>query len=180
MSEQILITGANGGFGTLIVDALLDAGHRVAASMRAVTGRNAAVAERLRQRGAQLIEIDVTHDASVEAGVRAAAEALGGLTVLINNAGVGVSGLQEAFTADDFKRLFDVNVVGVQRMNRAVLPLFREQHNGLLVHVSSLLGRITVPFYGPYNATKWAVEALAETYRVELSPFGVETVVVEP
>lgn len=180
MAEQILVTGANGGFGTLIVDALLQRQHQVAASMRDVGGRNAEAAAALRERGAHVVEIDVTQDTSVEAGVQAAVRALGGLTVLVNNAGVGVSGLQEGFTAEDFRRLFEINVFGVQRMNRAVLPLFREQKNGLLLHISSLLGRITIPFYGPYNASKWAVEALAENYRVELSPFGVETVVVEP
>ena len=78
------------------------------------------------------------------------------------------------------KKLFDVNVFGVQRVNRAVLPHLRAKHSGLLVHVSSLLGRFALPFYGPYNASKWALEALAENYRVELSSFGVDVCVVEP
>ncbi len=88
--------------------------------------------------------------------------------------------MQEMFTSDDFKFLFDVNVFGVQRMCRAVIPHLRKQGSGLLIAVSSLLGRMTLPFYGPYNATKWAVEALAENYRTELSGFGVESIVVEP
>lgn len=180
MSEKILVTGTSSGFGTLIVQGLLDAGHQVAASMRDVDGRNARAAAELRDAGADIVEIDVTDDDSVERGVAAAVKALGGLTVLVNNAGIGVSGLQESFTPADFKRLFDINVFGVQRMNRAVLPNFRKQHNGLLVHMSSLLGRITIPFYGPYNASKWAVEALAENYRAEVSAFGVETCIVEP
>ena len=180
MAEKILVTGTSSGFGTLITNALLEAGHRVAASMRDTDGRNRQAAETLAAAGASIVEIDVTDNASVERGTAAAIDALGGLTVLVNNAGFGVIGLQESFTDEDFRRLFEVNVFGVQRMNRAVLPLFREQGNGLLLHISSLLGRITIPFYGPYNASKWALEALAENYRSELSAFGVESCVIEP
>ena len=180
MSERTLVTGTSSGFGKLIVRGLLDAGHQVAASMRDVGGRNAKPATELRDAGAHIVELDVTDDESVERGVSAAAEGLGGLTALVNNAGIGVTGLQESFTSADFQRLFDINVFGVQRMNRAVMPRFREQRQGLLVYISSLLGRITIPFYGPYNASKWAVEALAENYRAEVSGFGVESCIVEP
>jgi len=180
MSKRILLTGANGGFGKLIVKALVDRGHSVAAAMRGVTGKNKAAADEFQKASVAVVEIDVTDDASVTSGVAAAKKALGGLDVVINNAGTGVLGLQEMFTADDWKRLFDINVFGVQRVNRAVLPEMRSRKSGLLVHMSSLLGRIAIPFYGPYNASKWALEALAENYRVELSGFGVDVVIVEP
>ena len=180
MSQRILITGANGGIGELTTRALLAAGHTVIASMRDSDGRNKSAAEALQAAGTHIVDIDVTSDDSVTSGVRAAIETAGGLDVLINNAGVGVMGLQENYTASDMQRLFDINVFGVQRMNRAVLPLFRKQSSGLLLHVSSLLGRITIPFYGPYNASKWALEALAENYRTELSAFGVDSCLVEP
>jgi NAD(P)-dependent dehydrogenase (short-subunit alcohol dehydrogenase family) len=180
MKKRILITGANGGFGKLTVKTLLKNGHQVAATMRDVAGRNKSDAEELRAEGAEIIEMDVTDEASVNKGVENAVKALGGLDVVINNAGKGVSGMQEHFTPDDFKKLFDINVIGVQRVNRAALPYLRKQGSGLLVHISSLLGRIALPFYGPYQATKWAVEALAENYRVELSGFGVQSVIVEP
>ncbi len=180
MSQRILITGANGGFGELATRALLDAGHTVVASMRDTAGRNRTAADGFRSEGAHIVDIDVTSDDSVASGVAAAIEAANGLDVLINNAGIGVMGLQENYTASDMQRLFDINVFGVQRMNRAVLPLFRQQSSGLLMHVSSLLGRITIPFYGPYNASKWALEALAENYRTELSAFGVDSCLVEP
>jgi NAD(P)-dependent dehydrogenase (short-subunit alcohol dehydrogenase family) len=180
MTSKILVTGANGGFGILIVNTLLARGQQVAASMRDPNGRNAPAAAALRKSGAVVVEIDVTDTASVEAGVAAALAELGGLDVVINNAGVGVIGLQESFTAEDYQRLFDINVFGVQRVNRAVIPHMRGQERGLLMHVSSLLGRITIPFYGPYNSTKWALEAMAENYRSELSGFGIETVIVEP
>jgi len=177
---NILITGANSGFGQLIVAGLLREGHKVAGSMRDPRGRNAAAAAKLAALGAEVVEIDVTDDASVIEGVAAAAAALGSIDALINNAGVGAHGLQENFSAADFQRLFDINVFGVQRMIRAVLPGMRAARRGLVLNLSSLLGRVALPFYGPYNATKWAVEALTENYRAELSGFGIEVALVEP
>lgn len=178
--SKILITGANGGFGKLTVKKLLSEGHDVVATMRNTESKNKSIADELSAQGAKVVNIDVTDDESVNSGVEKAIELLGGLDVVINNAGVGVLGIQEQFDMDDFKRLFDINVFGVQRVNRAVLPHLRAQGSGLLIHVSSLLGRIAFPFYGPYNASKWALEALAENYRVELSGFGVDSCIVEP
>ena len=180
MSKKVLITGTSSGFGKLMTHTLIAQGHSVAASMRDVEGRNQAAAEELREAGARVVEIDVTDDSSVQRGTAEAIEALGGLDVLVNNAGVGVLGLQEAFTPEDWQRLFEINVFGVQRVTRAVLPVMREQGSGLLVFVSSLLGRMVLPFFGPYNASKFAVEALADNYRVELSGFGIDSVVIEP
>ena len=177
---NILVTGASSGFGKLMVTDLVKAGHRVAGTVRDPEGRNAEAAACLRELGVEIIDVDVTDDASVEAGVAAAETALGGIDVLINNAGVGVHGLQENFSADEFHRVFDINVFGVQRMIRAVLPTMRARRSGLILNVSSLLGRVTLPFYGPYNASKWAVEALSENYRVELSQFGVDVAIIEP
>lgn len=180
MGKKILITGASGGFGKLTVLELLKHGHHVAATMRDVNGRNRDVSNDLKNAGATVLEIDVTNDISVANGVQATITALGGLDVLINNAGVGVLGMQEFFTTSDFQKVFDINVFGVQRMNRAVLPYFREKNDGLIIYTSSLLGRIALPFYGVYQASKWALEALAENYRVELSTFGIENCIVEP
>lgn len=180
MGQKILITGASGGFGKLTVKLLLDKGHQVAATMRDVHGKNKAVAEELSTRGARIVELDVTNDPSVTIGVQNAIDSLGGLDVLLNNAGVGTLGMQEFFTSADFQKLFDVNVFGVQRMNREVAPFFRKNKKGLIIYTSSLLGRIALPFYGPYQASKWALEALAENYRVELSSFGIENCIVEP
>lgn len=180
MNKKVIITGASGGFGKLITHQLLANGHQVAATMRSVSGKNKSIAEELETAGAIIVEIDVTSDDSVTNGVKEAIEKLGGLDVLINNAGVGVSGIQELFTTVDMKALFDINVFGVHRMNRAALPYLRKQGKGLIINFSSLLGRITIPFYGPYNATKWAVEAMSENSRSELSQFGIETCIVEP
>ena len=178
--SKILITGANGGFGMLTVKTLLNQGHKVVATMRNIDSKNKTAADELAALGALIVNVDVTNDESVKLGVAKAIDLLDGLDVVINNAGIGVLGIQEQFTIEDFKRLFDVNVFGVQRVNRAALPHLRGQGSGLLVHISSLLGRIAFPFYGPYNASKWALEALAENYRVELSGFGVDSCIVEP
>ena len=180
MAKKILITGASGGFGKLTVLTLLQKGHQVAASMRDIHGKNKNVADELRKAGAKIIEIDVTDDTSVNNGVQKAITDLDGLDVLINNAGLGVLGMQEFFTPADFQKVFDINVFGVQRMNRAVVPYFREKKNGLIVYTSSLLGRIALPFYGASQSSNWALEALAENYRVELSGFGIENCIVEP
>lgn len=180
MSKKILITGSSAGFGLLTVKTLLKDGHQVAASMRSPEGRNKEVAQELSKLGAKIVDIDVTDENSINKGVQKATQEMGGLDVVINNAGVGVHGLQENFTVEDFKKVFDINVFGVQRMSRAVLPLFRENKSGLILNVSSLLGRMTIPFYGPYNASKWAVEAMSENYRWELTPFNVDVVMVEP
>lgn len=180
MSHRILITGASGGFGKLTTHALLDKGHTVVASMRGVNGKNKQTAQELKDAGAHVVEIDVSDNASVDKGVAAAIDAADGLDAVVNNAGVGVIGMQEMFTPEDWQHLFDINVFGVQRVNRAVLPHMRGKQSGLLIHVTSLLGRITIPFYGPYNASKWALEAMAENYRTELSAFGVDSCIVEP
>lgn len=113
-------------------------------------------------------------------GVNQAISELGGLDVLMNNAGTVSIGMQEFFTTEDYKRLFDVNLFGVQSMNRAVIPFFRKQSRGLIIYTTSLLGRIAMPFYGPYQSTKWALESMAENYRVELSTFGIENCIIEP
>jgi NAD(P)-dependent dehydrogenase (short-subunit alcohol dehydrogenase family) len=167
MTHTILLTGAAGGFGRLIANTLLDQGHKLAATMRDPQWRNQEAATALAARGATVINMDVTVDASVEAGIAQATQAFGSPDVVINNAGLGVHGLQETFTADDLKRLFDINLFGVRR-------------SGLMINISSLLGRVTMPFYGPYNASKWALEGLSENYRTELSAFGIDVCIVEP
>lgn len=180
MTQNILITGSSSGFGLLTAQKLLASGYKVIASMRDPEGRNKDVAETLKNKGAIVVNIDVTDEKSVTIGIKEAIDQAGGIDVVINNAGVGVSGLMEAFTIDDWKKLFDLNVFGVQRVNRAVLPHLRSKREGLLIHVSSLLGRFVLPFMGPYNASKHALEGLADNYRVELSGLGIESVIVEP
>jgi len=180
MSKNVLITGTSAGFGKLMTATLINAGHTVIATMRDPAGRNAANAEELKGLGAHVIELDVTRDDSVDSAIQTALETAGSIDVLINNAGTGVIGWQETFTVEDWKKVFEVNVFGVQRVTRAVIPHMKAKGEGLVIYLSSLLGRVTLPFFGPYNATKFAVEAMAENYRLELSGTGIESCVIEP
>jgi NAD(P)-dependent dehydrogenase (short-subunit alcohol dehydrogenase family) len=179
-SKNVLITGAAGGFGTVIIEALLTAGYTITGALRDVSGRNKQAAETLEKKGVFIVEIDVTSDESVAEGVNKAAAQMGSIDILINNAGLGAGGIQEGFTADDWKKVFDVNVFGVQRMTRAVLPFMKQQQQGLLMLISSLSARLSVPFQGPYSPSKWAAEALAESYRMEVSNLGIESCIIEP
>lgn len=186
MSMTVLITGASTGFGRDTSERLARRGHHVFATMRDVNGRNAkacgaleriASAENLRLR---VLELDVTSEDSVQSAVEAALRDAGRVDVVINNAGYAGIGVSEAYTPEQFQEMFDVNFLGAVRVNRAVLPTMRRQHNGLLVHVSSGAGRVVVPAMAAYSASKFALEALADAYRYELFPFGIDSVVVEP
>ena len=180
MSQKILITGASGAFGSLTCKSLQAKGHQIVGTMRSKSGKNAAIAQELEDLGIGIVEMDVTDEASVNAGVAKALEMLSGLDVVFNNAGIGSNGILELFTADDLKAVFEVNVFGVQRLMRAILPHFRQQGRGTILHTSSCIGRITVPFLSMYSASKYALESLVEGYRAELSAFGIENCIIEP
>jgi NAD(P)-dependent dehydrogenase (short-subunit alcohol dehydrogenase family) len=128
----------------------------------------------------QVLELDVTNEDSVDRAVDAALRDAGHIDVVINNAGIAGIGVTEGYTADQFRQMFDVNVFGVVRVNRAVLPSMRERRSGLLIHLSSGAGRVTVPAMGSYCASKFALEATVDALRFELLPFGVDAILVEP
>lgn len=180
MTQTVLITGSNSGFGYLTANTLIDNGYKVVGSMRDPQGRNASIANELKAKGMMVVEIDVTNDESVASGVAKAIEEVGSIDVLINNAGAGTLGWQESFNIDDFKKVFDINVFGVQRVTRAVLPHMKKQQKGTLIQISSILGKFVLPFLGSYNASKHAIEGLAENYRVELSQFGIQSLIIQP
>jgi NAD(P)-dependent dehydrogenase (short-subunit alcohol dehydrogenase family) len=148
--------------------------------MRSLTGRNAEVAHALKSAGVGLVEMDVTKEESVHSAVQTAIALMDGLDTVFNNAGIGANGVLECFTAEEIQTMFDVNVFGVQRLMRAVLPHLRSQGKGTLIHTSSCIGRITTPFLAAYSASKYALESLADGYRAELSGFGIESCIVEP
>lgn len=177
---KVFITGIAGGFGLPTTRALMAQGHQVAGSVRSRTGSKADTIAALESEGARIVEMDVTDSASTETGVADAITALGGLDVLFNNAGIGAYGIQELMSPQDMARVFDVNVTGAQRVMRAALPHFRAQGRGTVLYTSSLIGRIATPFYGTYSASKWALEAIVECYRTELSGFGIESCIIEP
>ena len=180
-TQNVLLTGTSTGFGRLTALSLARRGHRVFATMRDPDGKNRERAAALRATpGIEVLALDVTDDASVDAAVATALRAAGHLDAVVNNAAYATVGLSETITPAQVLRMFDTNVVGIQRVNRAVLPAMRERRSGLLVHVSSAVGRIVLPVIGPYAATKFAVEALADGYRYELKACGVEVAVVQP
>jgi len=180
MSKTILITGASTGFGRDTAETLARAGHSVFASMRDIKAKNHAHAEALRKQGIKVVELDVSDDASVEGAVRGVLASAGRIDVLINNAGVASAGVTEAFTPDQAKVIFNTNVVGLLRTSRAVLPAMRKQRDGLIINIGSILGRVTFPFFGIYGASKFAVEALTDSLRYEVSQLGVDVTLVQP
>lgn len=187
MKQVILITGASSGFGRLMANALATSGHTVYASMRGLGGKNAdqaaEIAAYAKQRAVDLraIELDVQSESSAESAVAAIIERHSRLDVLIHNAGHMVWGASEAFTAEQLAQLYDVNVLGTQRVNRAVLPYMRKAGRGLLVWIgsSSTAGGVP-PMLGPYFAAKAGMDALAVCYARELAPLGIESSIVVP
>lgn len=183
--KRILITGASQGFGHDTAKALAERGHTVFATMRGVEGKNRKVAEDLRAwaenggHALHVLELDVTNEASVSAAITKAIQQAP-LDTVINNAGVGTFGVQEAFSTQQVQTIFDVNVLGPLRVNKAVLPSMRKAGKGHIVYVSSGVGRVTMPFLGPYGATKYALEALAEAADMELRPLGIKVSVIQP
>jgi NAD(P)-dependent dehydrogenase (short-subunit alcohol dehydrogenase family) len=184
--QVVLITGSSTGFGRLFVETLARKGHTVFATMRDPAGRNAKNASEIRTLAEKeslpihVLEMDVTDDGSVERAVNAAVAKAGRIDVAINNAGYYLSGLEEAVTTEQARRLMDTNFLGPVRVNRAVLPHMRRQRSGVLMHVSSAAGRVILPSAGFYSASKFALEALAEAYSYELAAQGIESVIVEP
>lgn len=184
--KAVLITGCSSGFGELIAKTLAADGHQVFASMRDVGGRNAESARRLQEwaaaEGAQLrvVELDVTDDESVRRAVAQALGEAGRVDILVNNAGRSAAGPLEAFSMEQVRALFEVNVLGPLRVAKAVLPVMRRRREGLIVTISSTLGRVLPGMGGLYPATKWALEGLAESLSYQLRPFGIDAVIVEP
>src|SRR5690349_12879840 len=139
MSKTILITGASTGFGRDTAETLARAGHTVFASMRDPQGKNREHAQALRKQGIEVVELDVSTDASVDRAVKDVLARARRIDVLINNAGVASAGVTEAFTPEQAKVVFNTNVVGLLRTIRAVLPAMRQQREGLIINVGSIL-----------------------------------------
>lgn len=183
-NKIILITGASSGFGRLATEALARAGHTVYASMRDIAGRNAdnaAELSALDNTDIRPIELDVQSESSANAAVEKIIDESGRIDVLIHNAGHMMFGPAEAFTPEQYAQQYDVNVLGTQRVNRAVLPHMRAAQQGLVVWVSSSSSAGgTPPYLAPYFAAKAGMDALAVQYARELSRWGIETSIVVP
>lgn len=186
MNKVVLITGSSTGFGRATAELLARHGYTVFATMRNSAGRNSRHRDALESLASQeklpiqVVDMDVSDDSSVSAATKEILERAGRVDVVINNAGVAALGITEAYTIEQMQKVFEMNFFGAARVNRAVLPAMRRQRSGLLLHVSSAAGRLVVAYFGIYCASKFALEALADSYRFELAPFGIDSVVVEP
>jgi NAD(P)-dependent dehydrogenase (short-subunit alcohol dehydrogenase family) len=175
-----VVTGASSGFGRRTAELLLASGWRVYATMRNVSSGNASFAAGLTAAGADVVELDVTSDDSVDAAAARILDCSGAPDLVVNNAGNGFFGAVETFTPDAVQRQFATNVFGPLRVNRAFLPSMRDRKTGLIVYISSIVGRLVFPFGGVYASSKWALEALAESSSLELGPFGIDVTIVQP
>jgi NADP-dependent 3-hydroxy acid dehydrogenase YdfG len=181
MAKTILITGASSGFGRLTAEKLANSGHRVFAGFRSTDGAKKPVADELRGKKIEILRLDVTDQASIDSAVKQLLKTTNNqLDVVVNNAGMASAGISESFTAEQVREMFDVNVFGVQRVIRATLPALRARRSGLVINIGSILGRVTIPFFGLYGASKYAVEAMTDSYRYELSQLGIDVVLVQP
>ncbi len=182
--KSILITGCSTGFGRLSAEYYAREGAKVFATMRSLPRTEA---DELRALAASeeldlhVLEIDVLSDDQVAAGVARAIEINGGpIDVLINNAGISFGGPIEIQDLEATQLTFDTNVFGAQRMIRAVLPSMREARSGLILNITSQLGRVIAPSYGMYSPSKFALEALSEGLAYELVPHGIDVTIIEP
>jgi NAD(P)-dependent dehydrogenase (short-subunit alcohol dehydrogenase family) len=182
----VLVTGSSSGFGELTVKTLASHGHRVYASMRDVSVRNAEAAQRLKswadETGSDLrvVELDVSEDVSVDAAVKRILAESAAVDVVVNNAAANSAGPLEAFSIDQMATILDRNVLGPMRVNKAVLPSMRARRSGLIIWVTSTLGRILAGRGGLYPASKWAAEGFAESLHYQVAPFSIDVVILEP
>lgn len=173
--KVILVTGASSGIGYDVAQTLAAQGHKVYAAARRVE-----LMEPLKASGVQVLRMDVTDEASMKEGVEAILNREGRIDVLFNNAGYGYFGAVENVTMAEARRQVEVNVFGLARLCQLVLPAMRRQGFGRIINTSSIAGKAVVSFGAWYNVTKYAVEALSDALRIEVKPFGIDVVLIEP
>jgi NAD(P)-dependent dehydrogenase (short-subunit alcohol dehydrogenase family) len=181
-ARTILITGSSSGIGRATAERFARGGWRVFASMRRPENGEALRAAAAGT-GWQLSTpaLDVSDDASVGRAVDAVLQETGGrLDVLVNNAGYYAFGPLEETTTDELRAQLETNVIGVHRVTRAVLPAMRARGEGAIVTLGSISGLVAIPMVGPYHASKWALEGMMESWRLELIPFGIRVALIEP
>lgn len=180
--KNIIITGSSNGFGLKAAKDFADKGNKVYATMRNPNGKNANAKADLESHSTNIkvVDMDVTDEASVKEAMATILAEAGSVDVLINNAGIMYLGITEAFSVEQAKFQMETNYFGAIRVMQAVLPSMRKAGSGLIINTSSLVGRMSPPFFGTYTATKHALEGYSQALRYEVSPFGVDIVVVEP
>lgn len=176
MRKTILITGASSGIGKATAIYFQGKGWNVVATMR-----NTKDGEELSSlENVQVVRLDVTDAESIQQAIDQALKTFGTIDVLVNNAGYGNGGPLEAVPMENFRHQFEVNVFGLVETIKAVLPTMRKNKSGTIVNISSIGGRVTLPFFSPYHGTKWAVEGITEALQYELNPIGIKVRIVEP
>ena len=173
--QTVLITGASSGIGEETAKKLLAEGYTVYVAARRI--------EKLRgleDLGAHAIEMDITTEEDIVAAVDRITAEQGGIDILINNAGFGMYGAMEDTTLDDARYQFEVNLFGLARLTQLALPYMREQGAGKIVNISSMGGKIYTPLGSWYHATKHALEGWSDCLRLELAPFGIDVIIIEP
>jgi short-subunit dehydrogenase len=179
--QTVLITGATDGLGRAAALLLAEKGYRVFAAGRSTEKR--AELDRLaatKKLPLETLELDVCNDSSVSRAVKHILQKAANIDVLINNAGVGLMAVTEELKLDDLRRLYETNIFGLLRVTQAVLPHMRERKAGRILMLSSVAGILTPPTYGAYSSSKHAVEALSNALRLELYPFNIEVILIEP
>jgi NAD(P)-dependent dehydrogenase (short-subunit alcohol dehydrogenase family) len=179
--ECVLITGGTDGLGKATALLLAREGYRVFAGGRNAQRRAALDAE-AKQRNLPLrsIEMDVTDVASVDRAIATVHEEAGPVDILINSAGIAIVAVIEEITLADFRKQFETNFFGLVRVTQRVLPAMRERRRGRVINMSSVSGKMASPVLGPYSSTKFALEAISDAMRIELLPFGVHVILIEP
>ncbi|MNI09063.1 putative ketoacyl reductase [compost metagenome] len=184
IKEKIaVVTGTSSGFGLLITLSLAQAGYRVIATMRDLSKQTKLLALTEEAGVSELIEcmqLDVTKPSEIEQVTTTILHTWGHIDVLINNAGFAVGGYTEDVPMTEWYRQMDTNFFGVVAITKAILPTMRKQKAGMIINMSSVSGKIGFPGYAPYAASKFAVEGFSEALRLEMVPFGVKVVLVEP
>ncbi len=178
-----LVTGASSGFGMYASCALVKAGYTVIASMRDVSKRgplDKIAKMHIAAEHMEVISLDVTSLQQIEESITGVIARHGQIDLLVNNAGYACGGFAEELPSAEWRRQFDVNVFGLIDVTRAVLPYMREQRRGRIINISSISGRFGFPGLGPYAASKHAVEGFSESLRLELLPFGIHVMLIEP
>ncbi|TNF45777.1 MAG: SDR family oxidoreductase [Bacteroidetes bacterium] len=180
--KNIIITGSSNGFGLKAAKDFADKGNKVFATMRNPNGKNATAKADLENHSTNIkvLDMDVTNDASVKEAMSTILAEAGNIDILINNAGIMYLGITEAFSVEQAKFQMETNYFGAIRVMQAILPSMRKAGSGLIINTSSLVGRMSPPFFGTYTATKHALEGYSQALRYEVSPFGVDIVLVEP
>lgn len=180
--KNIIITGSSSGFGLKAAKDFADKGNKVFATMRQPDGKNAEKKAELEAHSSHIkvVDMDVTNEISVKVAIDGILEEAGHIDILINNAGIMYLGITEAFSVEQARFQMETNYFGAIRTMQAVLPSMRKVGSGLIINTSSLVGRMSPPFFGTYTATKHALEGYSQALRYEVSPFGVDVVMVEP